>query len=127
MEVRVAEAGESSVEVIKSDGSVEKFLMEKIERSLENTLVELSVVTGQPIPVDIHPVVEKICREVVEKARRNGGRIFSKEISDIIERALIELSIEKPLYEEVAKAYVLKRIYKEAGFYNKLLDKKDLK
>ena len=127
MEVRVAEAGESSVEVIKSDGSVEKFLMEKIERSLENTLVELSVVTGQPIPVDIHPVVEKICREVVEKARRNGGRIFSKEISDIIERTLIELSIEKPLYEEVAKAYALKRIYKEAGFYNKLLDKKDLK
>jgi len=127
MEVRVAEAGKGSVEVIKSDGSVEKFLMEKIEKSLEKTLVELSVVTAQPISVDIHPVVERICKEVFERAKRNGGRIFSKEISDIIERALIELSIEKPLYEEVAKAYALKRIYKEAGFFNKLLDRKDLK
>ncbi len=127
MEVRVAEAGKDSVEVIKSDGSVEKFLMEKIERSLENTLIELSVVTAQPIPVDIHPIVERVCKEVFERAKRNGGRILSKEISDIIERTLVELSIEKPLYEEVAKAYALKRIYKEAGFYNKLLDKRDLK
>ncbi len=127
MEVRVAEAGESRVEVIKSDGSVEKFLMEKIERSLENTLVELSVVTGQPIPIDIHSLARKISKEVYERAKSNGGRIFSKEISDIIERTLIESSIEKPLYEELAKAYTLKRIYKEAGFVNKLLDKKDLK
>ncbi len=84
----------SKLKVIKRNGSVEEFKSEKIFSKL---------------PPLSEEVMDSILTDISQNAKDNA--IDTRTIADIVERNLIENSLENPELMEVAKRYVLARIY----------------
>ncbi|QKQ99360.1 adenosylcobalamin-dependent ribonucleoside-diphosphate reductase [Metallosphaera tengchongensis] len=84
----------SKLSVIKRDGKREEFRLEKILSKLGS------------IPEEI---IDGIVKDVAQNSSDNV--ISSRVLADIVERNLIEGSLEHPELMELAKRYVLARIY----------------
>ncbi|MGC8885305.1 MAG: adenosylcobalamin-dependent ribonucleoside-diphosphate reductase [Candidatus Nanoarchaeia archaeon] len=86
------------LQVRKRDGSLEKFMPEKIARAIEKAFVATGTKNGQ--------VAKRLAKEVVQKLEKQFvGKIPSVEnIQDIVEETLIAHN-----YSQVAKAYILYR------------------
>jgi len=84
----------STAKVIKHDGRIEDLSLSKLFSKLRN-------------------VPEAVLDSIVEDIRANikDNMISSKTIADIVERNLIEKSLQYPQLMEFAKKYVLARIY----------------
>lgn len=100
----------SKISVVKRDGRREEFKIEKILSKLG------------PLYDDI---VEGIVKDVVQNSSDNV--INTRSLADIVERNLIEGSLEHPELLDLAKKYVLARIYNHVYGKGKWeLDPKDL-
>jgi ribonucleoside-diphosphate reductase alpha chain len=99
------------LKVIKYDGRIEEFKINKIINKLPNLPEE---------------VIDSILEDIIQNIKDNT--INTKLISEIIERNLIEKSLKYPELMETAKRYVLARIYNHVyGKGNwKDFDKRDL-
>ncbi len=84
----------NKIKVIKRNGKVEEFKLEKI-------LSKLGLVPDE--------VIDGIVKDVTVNAKDNA--IDTKSIADIVERNLIENSLKYPELMNLAKRYVLARIY----------------
>ncbi len=82
-----------SLKVNKRNQNMEEFSLEKILSKL-------------PLPQEVS---DSIVQDIIRNAKDNA--IDSRTISDIVERNLIENSLKFPYFQEVAKRYVLARIY----------------
>ncbi len=90
--------------VIKRDRRREEFSIEKVKRSIE------LAVRAANADVDVNEVLEEVLDNLTS---RESMEVRSEEISDLVEKAFISKVISAPQYEEVAKIYVLARIYNE--------------
>ena len=84
----------SKVSVVKRDGRKEEFRMEKI-------LSKLGMVPDE--------ILDGIANDVLQNAKDNV--IETKVVADIVERNLVENSLEHPELMDLAKKFVLARIY----------------
>lgn len=84
----------NKIKVIKRDGRVESFKLEKILSKLPSLPDE---------------VIDGIVKDVSTNAKDNA--IDSRSVADVVERNLIENSLKYPELMELAKRYVLARIY----------------
>jgi len=110
--------------VIKRNGNVEDFDELKILNSIKKAVQGLNISEEE-----VYRVFEKIIEEVLQKARSNNGRLTSKEISDIVEKVMINSMVYAVEWEEATKRYVLARIYNDVygkGKWSKF-DERDLK
>jgi ribonucleoside-diphosphate reductase alpha chain len=81
------------ISVLKRDGRIEEFKPEKILSKL-------------PIPNDM---IDDIFNDIVSSAKYRV--IETRTIADIIERNLVENSVRDMRFSELAKEFVLARIY----------------
>ncbi|WP_410544402.1 adenosylcobalamin-dependent ribonucleoside-diphosphate reductase [Acidianus sp.] len=84
----------NKIKVIKRDGRKEEFKLEKI-------LVKIGFVPSE--------VIDGIANDIIQNSKDNT--IDTRTIADIVERNLIENSLEHPELMDLAKKYVLARIY----------------
>ncbi|BCU71175.1 adenosylcobalamin-dependent ribonucleoside-diphosphate reductase [Stygiolobus caldivivus] len=101
----------AKLKVIKRSNAIEEFKSEKIFSKLPSLPEE---------------VMDGILNDIAQNSKDNA--IDSRTISDIVERNLIEHSLDHPELIEVAKRYVLARVYNHVygkGKWNKF-DEKDL-
>lgn len=94
MQVSVSLLSLSKLKVIKRNGEKEEFKLEKI-------LSKLGFIPSE--------VIDGIANDVIQNSKDNV--IETKTIADIVERNLIEASLEHPELLDLAKRYVLARIY----------------
>jgi len=101
----------NKINVIKRNGKVEEFKLQKI-------LNKLGFIQDK--------VIEGITNDVSQLSK--DGNIDAKTISDVVERNLIENSLEYPELLTLAKRYVLSRIYNHVYGKGKWkdFDQKDL-
>ncbi|AWR97790.1 adenosylcobalamin-dependent ribonucleoside-diphosphate reductase [Acidianus sulfidivorans JP7] len=101
----------NKIKVVKRDGRNEEFKLEKI-------LLKLGFIPSE--------VIDNIASDCVQNAKDNT--LDTKTIADIVERNLIESSLEHPELLDLAKKFVLARIYNHVfGKGNwKEFDSKDL-
>ncbi|ADM27996.1 ribonucleoside-diphosphate reductase, adenosylcobalamin-dependent [Ignisphaera aggregans DSM 17230] len=108
----------STVKVIKRDGSIEPFNLEKVFISISKACKKLCDRN------EILSIIEILVGEIKERSE-----ISTLEISDRIERIMISKAISNPKWFEVVKRYELGKIYKDV--YGKRsdveFDPKDLK
>lgn len=88
--------------VVKRDGREEKFSIEKLRRSV------LKGLNYAGIPEMLDEIVDDVLFELSEKKSR---RVWSAEIADRIEKALISRLVKDSRTELAAKALLLARIY----------------
>ncbi len=92
----------SIVKVIKRDGSIEPFNLEKVFKSISRACGELCDRN------EIFSIIEILVSEIKERSE-----ISTSEISDRIERIMISKAISNPKWFEVVKRYELGKIYKD--------------
>ncbi len=90
--------------VVKRDGREERFSLEKLRRSV------LKGLNYAGIPEMLDEIVDDVLFELSEKKDR---RVWSAEIADRIEKALISRVVKDSRTELAAKALLLARIYNQ--------------
>ncbi len=114
---------EYKYKVRKRDGSYEIFDEGKLLNSLKQAFLEASRIAGRTIKG--YDEVAKKALEEINKKIAEKGEITSQELSDTLEKALIEEIINNLDLELVAKVFVLRRIYKQVGITSEI-DPRDL-
>ncbi len=100
--MQVLQELQASLRVIKHDGSIESFSLEKLRRSLEKAC------RGLCNENEVERVVALLVIEL------NGrSEITAYELAERIERLFMELGIEDSKWFEIAKRYELGRIYQD--------------
>ncbi len=114
--MQVLQELQASLRVVKRDGSIESFSVEKLRKSLEKAC------RGLCSENEIERVVALLIMEL------NGrSEIASYELVERIERLFMELGIEDSKWFEVAKRYELGRIYQDVygDKWNGYIDPRD--
>ncbi len=109
--------------IVKRTGKTQNFDEVKVLNSIKKAVKDLDISEDE-----IHRVFEKIIEELLNKARINNNKLMTKDISDIIEKVMINSMIYNIAWEEAAKRYALARIYNDVygkGCW-KNFDEKDL-
>ncbi len=107
----------------KRDGSREIFKLEKLLNSLRNAFKHAETILNRPIKG--YEEIAKKAVETLKEKQKVKKELTTSEISEIIEKALIEEIINNLDLELVAKIFVLGRIYKQANVEEEI-DEKDL-
>ncbi len=92
-----------SLVVVKRDGKKEKFCLDKLVISIRKAYSHM-----KDLP---EKVLEDIIENVLKDLSLREGEVSSIVISDLIEKHIVSQIVEEPLWEEVAKRFVLGRIY----------------
>lgn len=90
-----------AISVIKHDGRVEPFSIEKLRNSIKRALESVGLVQY------LDEVVNAVLSEISERRQT----ISSSEIADRVEKALIERVVVDERFELAARRYLLARIY----------------
>ena len=91
----------SGVSVIKHDGRVEPFSVEKLRNSIKKALES----------VNLEQYLDEVVNAVLSEISERRQTISSSEIADRVEKALIERVIVDERFELAARRYLLARVY----------------
>ncbi|RLG82021.1 MAG: ribonucleoside-diphosphate reductase, adenosylcobalamin-dependent, partial [Thermoprotei archaeon] len=92
--------------VVKSDGSEERFSIDKLRTSLDRAVRH--AIKGGDSDI-VNEVLDEVVLDISKSVQ--GGKIKTAEIAERVEKVLISKVIENLVYERIARAYVLARIY----------------
>ncbi|MCE4602241.1 MAG: hypothetical protein F7C08_00700 [Desulfurococcales archaeon] len=90
------------MKVIKRDGRVEEFSVEKLRASIEKAL------EGAGLAGMAEEVLSKVLREL-----EGESQVFSASIADRVERVMVEMGISDSRWFEAAKRYELAHLYND--------------
>ncbi|MGC8674968.1 adenosylcobalamin-dependent ribonucleoside-diphosphate reductase [Fervidicoccus sp.] len=93
----------NSIVVKKRNGSTEQFNLEKLMQSVKKAANGFNEIDEE----QIKEVVESVIKDLTLK----GKEVPSSVISDLVEKHFVSRILISPIWEEVAKRYVLARIY----------------
>ena len=91
--------------VVKNNGERQKFDLDKLVNSVHKSIEEIKEIPQEQ--------VAKLLENIMRDLSIQEEEVTTKTLRDIIERNYVNLIVEYPLWEEVAKRYVLARIYNQ--------------
>ena len=98
---RVIEEG--GVKVVKATTVLETLNVDKLRRSIAKAV--LSAGLGES---DVQDILDEVLKSIVERKK-----VTTKDIRDLVEKAMVSRIVKNPKWEEAAKRYLLARIYNQ--------------
>ncbi len=94
---------EEGIKVVKATTVLETLNVDKLRRSIAKAI--LSARLGEN---EVQEIFDEVLKNIVERKK-----VTTKDIRDLVEKAMVSRIVKNPKWEEAAKRYLLARIYNQ--------------